>query len=88
MSTNRELRVAIIGAGMSGILAAIKLREAGIDNIVVYEKADRIGGTWREHGAVQLGTVPLSGWRWKMGRLFSAGGTLCNSLGREAQATA
>ena len=49
MSTNRELRVAIIGAGMSGILAAIKLREAGIDNIVVYEKADRIGGTWREN---------------------------------------
>ena len=49
MSTNRELRVAIIGAGMSGILAAIKLREAGITNIVVYEKADRIGGTWREN---------------------------------------
>lgn len=49
MSTTRELRVAIIGAGMSGILAAIKLREAGIENIVVYEKADRIGGTWREN---------------------------------------
>ena len=49
MSTNRELRVAIIGAGMSGILAAIKLREAGITNIVVYEKAERIGGTWREN---------------------------------------
>lgn len=42
-------RFAILGAGMSGILAAIKLREAGCRNVVVYEKADRIGGTWREN---------------------------------------
>ncbi len=43
------LRFAVIGAGMSGILAAIKLREAGFDDVVVYEKADRLGGTWREN---------------------------------------
>ena len=49
MVTNNKFRVAVIGAGMSGILAAIKLREAGIENIVIYEKADRIGGTWREN---------------------------------------
>jgi len=42
-------RVVIIGAGMAGILAAIKLREAGFDNFAIYEKADRIGGTWREN---------------------------------------
>ena len=42
------MRFAVIGAGMSGILAAIKLREAGYD-VVVYEKADRLGGTWREN---------------------------------------
>jgi cation diffusion facilitator CzcD-associated flavoprotein CzcO len=42
-------RIAVIGAGMSGILAAIKLREAGFDDVVVYEKADRLGGTWREN---------------------------------------
>ena len=34
---------------MSGILAAIKLREAGYEDVVVYEKADRLGGTWREN---------------------------------------
>ena len=45
----RELRVAVIGAGMAGILAAIKLREAGIGDITIYEKADNIGGTWREN---------------------------------------
>jgi len=43
------LRFAIIGAGMSGILSAIKLREAGFDDFTIYEKADRLGGTWREN---------------------------------------
>jgi cation diffusion facilitator CzcD-associated flavoprotein CzcO len=43
------LRFIVIGAGMAGILAAIKLRAAGYENITVYEKADRIGGTWREN---------------------------------------
>ena len=46
---NRQLRVVIIGAGMSGILAAIKLREAGYQHVAIYEKAGRIGGTWRDN---------------------------------------
>ncbi|MFV0495891.1 FAD-dependent oxidoreductase, partial [Mycobacterium sp.] len=37
----------IVGAGISGIAAAIKLREAGIDDIVIVERADSYGGTWR-----------------------------------------
>ena len=41
--------VAVIGAGMTGILMAIRLREAGIDNITILEKADKLGGTWREN---------------------------------------
>jgi cation diffusion facilitator CzcD-associated flavoprotein CzcO len=44
-----DLRLIIIGAGMSGILSAIKLQEAGLDDFVIYEKADRLGGTWREN---------------------------------------
>lgn len=43
------LRFIIIGAGMSGLLAAIKLKEAGFDDFVIYEKGDCIGGTWREN---------------------------------------
>lgn len=43
------LRFAIVGAGMSGILSAIKLDEAGYRDYVIYEKADRLGGTWREN---------------------------------------
>jgi cation diffusion facilitator CzcD-associated flavoprotein CzcO len=43
------LRVAVIGAGMSGILTAIKLKERGLDNFTVYEKAEKLGGTWRDN---------------------------------------
>jgi cation diffusion facilitator CzcD-associated flavoprotein CzcO len=48
-ASSRNPRVVVIGAGMSGILSAIKLQEAGFDQFVVYEKADRLGGTWREN---------------------------------------
>ena len=41
-------RVVIIGAGMSGILAAIRLEEAGIPYTVI-EKNDAVGGTWFEN---------------------------------------
>lgn len=47
--TGQDFRVIVMGAGMSGILAGIKLQEAGITNFTIYEKADRIGGTWREN---------------------------------------
>jgi cation diffusion facilitator CzcD-associated flavoprotein CzcO len=49
MSTaQHKLRHAIIGAGMAGILAAIKLKQRDED-FSVFEKADKIGGTWREN---------------------------------------
>jgi cation diffusion facilitator CzcD-associated flavoprotein CzcO len=34
---------------MSGVLSAIKLTEAGYTDFAVYEKGDRVGGTWREN---------------------------------------
>ncbi len=42
------MRVVVIGAGMAGILAGIKLKALGLE-FTIYEKADRIGGTWREN---------------------------------------
>ena len=39
----------IIGSGFGGLGAAIALRKAGISSFVVLEKADAIGGTWREN---------------------------------------
>jgi 4-hydroxyacetophenone monooxygenase len=43
-----EFRVCIIGAGMSGLLAAHRLQQAGVDWVIV-EKNDDVGGTWYEN---------------------------------------
>jgi cation diffusion facilitator CzcD-associated flavoprotein CzcO len=48
-TSRRDLRFAVIGAGMAGVLSAIQLVEAGFTDLTVYEKADRLGGTWREN---------------------------------------
>ena len=47
--SGRQPSIAIIGAGMSGIAAVVELRRAGYTDITVYEKAARVGGTWREN---------------------------------------
>jgi cation diffusion facilitator CzcD-associated flavoprotein CzcO len=44
-----NLRVAIVGAGFGGLGAAIRLRQEGIDDFLVFERADDIGGTWRDN---------------------------------------
>src|SRR5688500_16187815 len=41
--------VAIIGAGFAGIGTAIKLREAGVRDLAIFDRGDRVGGTWREN---------------------------------------
>ena len=43
---NEELEVAIIGGGFGGMLAAVRLQEAGITNLRIIEKAGDFGGTW------------------------------------------
>jgi cation diffusion facilitator CzcD-associated flavoprotein CzcO len=42
-------KVAIIGAGMSGLCMAVKLQEAGIDAYTIFEQASDVGGTWRDN---------------------------------------
>jgi len=39
----------IIGAGFSGLGAAIKLSQAGHSDLVILERADDVGGTWRDN---------------------------------------
>jgi len=41
--------VIILGGGFAGLGAAIKLREAGIHDFLLLEKADELGGVWREN---------------------------------------
>ena len=42
----RDVQIAVIGAGFSGLGMAIRLKQAGIEDFVVLEKADDVGGTW------------------------------------------
>jgi cyclohexanone monooxygenase len=41
-----EIEAAVVGGGFGGLLAAARLREAGIENLRVIEKGGDFGGTW------------------------------------------
>src|SRR5919107_624189 len=41
-----EVDVAIVGAGFSGLGMAVRLLEEGIDDFVVLERGEKVGGTW------------------------------------------
>ncbi len=46
----RPLRVVVVGAGISGIISAIKLQESIQDlDLTIYEKNEDLGGTWWEN---------------------------------------
>ncbi|MCU0310365.1 MAG: NAD(P)/FAD-dependent oxidoreductase [Acidimicrobiales bacterium] len=42
-------RIVVIGAGFAGIGAAIVARRAGFDDVTILERADDVGGTWRDN---------------------------------------
>lgn len=44
-----ELDAIVIGAGFGGLAAAIKLKQAGFTRLLVLEKGERLGGTWRDN---------------------------------------
>ena len=48
VAPNADFRVAIIGAGMSGLLAAVRLGQAGVPYVIL-EKNVEVGGTWYEN---------------------------------------
>jgi 4-hydroxyacetophenone monooxygenase len=47
-SGQRSFRVAVVGAGMSGLAASFNLQRAGIDH-VVYDRHSDVGGVWLEN---------------------------------------
>jgi cation diffusion facilitator CzcD-associated flavoprotein CzcO len=60
-------RVVIIGAGFGGLAAARALRQQGITDITVLERADTVGGVWRDNtypGAACDVPSPLYSWSW------------------------
>ena len=65
-------RVVIIGAGFGGIGMAIALKQAGIEDFAVLERAGDLGGTWRDNSypgltcdiPSQLYSFSFRPWRW------------------------
>jgi cation diffusion facilitator CzcD-associated flavoprotein CzcO len=49
MSNLTQPRIVVIGSGVSGILMGIQLRERGLLNFTILEKATTLGGTWRDN---------------------------------------
>jgi len=41
--------VLIVGGGFAGVCMGIKLKEAGLDAFTILERADEVGGTWRDN---------------------------------------
>lgn len=44
-----HVRVAIVGTGFGGLGTAAQLRQKGIEDFVLFERADEVGGVWREN---------------------------------------
>ncbi|MGY0498428.1 flavin-containing monooxygenase [Nocardia sp. FBN12] len=51
MSSNdtRHVQVMIVGSGLSGLGAAIRLSQRGLSDFVVIERGPDVGGTWRDN---------------------------------------
>ena len=41
--------VVVIGSGFAGLGTAIRLKESGVQDVVILEAADEVGGTWRDN---------------------------------------
>jgi len=41
-----EVEVAVLGAGLTGLMAGARLRQAGVESIRIIDKAGDFGGTW------------------------------------------
>ena len=40
----REINIAVIGGGAAGLAAAIKAKEKGVENVVILERNEELGG--------------------------------------------
>ncbi|WP_037604562.1 flavin-containing monooxygenase [Streptacidiphilus rugosus] len=45
----QHVKVAVVGSGFGGLGAAVRLREEGVTDFVVLERAGSVGGTWRDN---------------------------------------
>jgi cation diffusion facilitator CzcD-associated flavoprotein CzcO len=83
--------VAIVGAGFAGIGLALRLQRQGLTDFTVFERADSVGGTWRDNTypgvacdipahLYSLSFAPNPNWK----QVFAAGGEIREYLERVA----
>ncbi|HET6211615.1 MAG TPA: NAD(P)/FAD-dependent oxidoreductase, partial [Micromonosporaceae bacterium] len=86
---DRHVRIAVVGAGFGGIGTAIRLKQRGYHDFVVFEKSSDVGGTWRDNSypgcacdvpshMYSFSFAPNPGWS----RSFSAQGEIWEYLRR------
>ena len=46
---NKDFNIIITGTGFSGVCVAIQLKKIGFHNFKIIEKANEVGGTWRDN---------------------------------------
>jgi hypothetical protein len=77
------VRVAVVGSGFAGLAMGVALRRRGITDFTILERADDVGGTWRddtdlvrgadEHPALR---AARSGMPWPMNRTYRLEGAV------------
>jgi cation diffusion facilitator CzcD-associated flavoprotein CzcO len=87
------LRVVVIGAGFGGLGVARALRETGIQDVTILERAAEVGGVWRDNtypGAACDVPSPLYSWSWatnpRWGRRYSGQAEILDYIRRTAAA--
>ncbi|MFI6866741.1 flavin-containing monooxygenase [Nocardia sp. NPDC050406] len=69
MNNPPQYEVAVIGAGPGGIAAGVKLRQAGIEDFVILERSDEVGGSWHENHYPGLGVdIPAVAYQYSFAR--------------------
>ena len=48
-SPSQPIRIAVIGAGPSGLTAGRELLREGFERFTIFDKSDAVGGTWHQH---------------------------------------
>ena len=82
-----ETSIIIVGAGFGGLGMAMKLKETGFDDFVILERADDVGGAWRDNTypgvacdvpshLYSFSYMPKADWS----RVFSPGGEIWDYL--------
>src|SRR5205807_3138818 len=88
----RDVRVAVIGAGMSGLAMGVRLLRKGLQDFVILERAAEVGGVWRDNTYPGVGVdTPSTLYslstdlnpNWS--RLFAVGGELFDYTRRAAE---